>query len=95
MILCIVCVGNAVVSVMDSHLCDRGSNPSQGKSHDIDLQYALNNIHFTPDESFEVTVVILTKMLCRMLSYASRIYISKMSTQDIHPKCPHKMHVMS
>ena len=69
---------------MDSHSCDRGSNPSQGKSHNTDLQYALNNIHFTPDESFEVTVVILTTMLCRMLSYmyTSRIDMSKMSAQN-------------
>ena len=44
----LVCFGSAVVSVMDSHSCDRGSIPCQGNHRYVIL---LNNIHFISDES--------------------------------------------
>ena len=39
----IITLISAVASVMDSHSCDLGSNPSQGKSHNI--RYAVNSVH--------------------------------------------------
>ena len=47
---------NAVVSVIDSHSCDRGSNPSHG-NHII--CYVMNNIQFISDESSAELVVCL------------------------------------
>ena len=52
------CFGSVVVSVMDSHSCDRVSNPSQG-NHII--RYALNNIRFISDESSAELVIYLCK----------------------------------
>ena len=51
----VVCLGSvAVVSVMDSHLCDRGSSP--GLSNHI-IRYALNSIQFILDDSFAESVL--------------------------------------
>ena len=41
-------LSSIVVSVMDSHSCDRCSNPGQGKRI---TRYALNNIQFISDKS--------------------------------------------
>ena len=42
-----VCIGSAVVRVMDSHSCVRGSTPSQGNH----IREALKSIQFISDES--------------------------------------------
>ena len=46
-IYCFSAVGGVVVSVMDSHSCDRGSSPGQG-NHVI-IRFSLNNILFISD----------------------------------------------
>ena len=48
MVALFVCLGSAVVNMMDSHSCDRGLNPGQGKLH---IRYALNNIWIVFEES--------------------------------------------
>ena len=49
-------LGSIVVSVMDSHSCDRGSSPGEGKHI---IRYALNNIQFRSDESSAELVLYL------------------------------------
>ena len=44
--------------VMDSHSCDKGSNPGQG-NHNIYIRYALNNTQFISDESSAELVLYL------------------------------------
>ena len=51
----IVCFGSAVVRVMDSHPCARGSNPSQGNH----IRYAQNSTQFISDESSAELVLYL------------------------------------
>ena len=50
-------LGSIVVSVLDSHSCDRGSSPGQGKH--IIIRYVLNNIQFISDESSAELVLYL------------------------------------
>ena len=42
------CIGSILVSMIDSHSCDRGSSPGQGNH--IIILYALNNIQLISDE---------------------------------------------
>ena len=42
-----LCLDDVVVSVMDSHSCDRGLSPHQGNH----IRYAMNSIQFISDES--------------------------------------------
>ena len=53
----VVYIGSAVVSVMDSHSCDRGSSPDQ----DNHIRFALNTIQFLSDESSAELVLYLYK----------------------------------
>ena len=47
-----------MVSMMDSHSYDRGSNPGQGKSH-IQVLHALNRIQLISDDSSARLVLYL------------------------------------
>ena len=52
----ILCLGNTVVSMMDSHSSDRGSSLGQGKHI---IRYAQDNIQLISDESFAELVLYL------------------------------------
>ena len=49
------CLGSVVVSMMDSHSCDWGSNPGQG-NHII--RYALNNIQISDESSADLVLYL-------------------------------------
>ena len=55
-----VCLDRAVVRVMDSHSCNRGSIPGQG-NHII--RYAPNNIQIIADESSAELVLYLCEYI--------------------------------
>ena len=51
------CLGSVVVSVMDSHPYDRGSNPGQGTQIKI-IRYALNNIQISDESSADLVLYL-------------------------------------
>ena len=57
-----MCIGSVVVSVMDSHTCDRGSSPGQGKH--INIRYDPNNIQFIDESSAELVLYLCEKIKC-------------------------------
>ena len=46
-----MCLGSTVVSVMDSHSCDRGSNPTKANTSMSSKHYP-NNAQFISDEHY-------------------------------------------
>ena len=55
----LLCLGNPVVSVMDSHSRDRGSILE--KAYHVTIRYALHNTQFISDESPAELVLYLCK----------------------------------